>query len=199
LNHVYHPDHSLNFGLVRQVPRRFGWLAPAHPVTIRAEQGRGPNLSLWERWAKHSRLRPGLPAWTYLTSAQCGPVTTRIRGVRAGRTSSGKSRSNLAATRTPRPETRNKPSHRLVHLRPSYARQEMQRTPQRSQERMRGCSDGASVTSNSTARRRRVRSPAGTKRCSGSARTTTCAVSRRYRGADSSAQPCRARRQPDTL
>ena len=64
---VQHLDPSLNFGHVRQVLRRFVGLAPRHTPTEQRRGRDGATRSVAERWAARPRLRPGCPAWTYLT------------------------------------------------------------------------------------------------------------------------------------
>jgi Toprim-like/Protein of unknown function (DUF3991) len=71
---VQYLDHSLNFGQVRQVLRRFVGAAPTHPTAIRTTQGRRPSRPLQERWAKRPSLRPGSPTWAYLVGVRCLPA-----------------------------------------------------------------------------------------------------------------------------
>jgi hypothetical protein len=71
---VQYLDRSLNFGQVRRVLRCFVGVAPTFPTALRARQGRGPDRPVEERWRKRPRLRPGWPAWAYLTGARCLPA-----------------------------------------------------------------------------------------------------------------------------
>jgi len=70
---VQHLDPHLNFGQVRQVLRRFVGVAPSFPTAVRENKGRDPDRPLQERWHGRPRLRPGSPAWRYLSEARCLP------------------------------------------------------------------------------------------------------------------------------
>ena len=70
---VQHLDPALNFGQVRQVLRRFVGVTPTFPETAR-ERRQDPDRPIAERWRRRSRLRPGSPAWTYLSAERCLPA-----------------------------------------------------------------------------------------------------------------------------
>jgi Toprim-like/Protein of unknown function (DUF3991) len=64
-------DPSLNFGQVRQVLRRFIGIAPRVPEARFTADEAQHALPVYVRWDKRPRLRPGSPAWTYLTVTRC--------------------------------------------------------------------------------------------------------------------------------
>ena len=66
-------DPALNFGQVRQVLRRFVGIAPTFPEALREHKGVAPDRPLPQRWNVRPRLRPGSPAWRYLTGQRCLP------------------------------------------------------------------------------------------------------------------------------
>ena len=71
-------DPSLNFGQVRQVLRPFVGLAPTFPEALRPAKRTAPDRPLAERWLARPRLRPGSPAWRYLTGARGLPPSVLV-------------------------------------------------------------------------------------------------------------------------
>ncbi len=70
---VQHLDHSLNFGQVRQVLRRFVGVLPSFPEVLRSRQSDTDTCPALRRAAR-PRLRPGSPGWDYLATVRQLPV-----------------------------------------------------------------------------------------------------------------------------
>lgn len=71
---VQHPEPGLKFGRVRQVLRRFVGVTPRYTPAERSRGGEGAARSVTERWATRRALRPGCPAWKYLTEERALPA-----------------------------------------------------------------------------------------------------------------------------
>jgi len=72
---VQHLDPSLNFGQVRKELRRLVGVAPAFPETLRASRSDAPDRPVADRWKRRPRLRPGSPAWSYLSGQRRIPTS----------------------------------------------------------------------------------------------------------------------------
>ena len=64
---VQHLDPSLNFGQVRRQLRRLVGVVPTFPEAIPRSLSGVPDRPVAERWKRRPRLRPGSPAWSYLS------------------------------------------------------------------------------------------------------------------------------------
>jgi Toprim-like/Protein of unknown function (DUF3991) len=71
---VKHLDPSLNFGQVRKELRRLIGVAPTFPETLRPSTLDAPDRPVAERWKRRPRLRPGSPAWSYLSEQRRSPA-----------------------------------------------------------------------------------------------------------------------------
>jgi len=70
---MQHLDPTMNFGQVRQALRPLLGLSPSHQPTDRGKRSPASARPLSERWHRRPVLRPGSPAWRYLTSVRCLP------------------------------------------------------------------------------------------------------------------------------
>jgi hypothetical protein len=66
---------SLNFGQVRKELRRLVGVAPAFPEALRPSLSDAPNRPVADRWKRRPRLRPGSPAWSYLSGQRRVPAS----------------------------------------------------------------------------------------------------------------------------
>ena len=64
---VQHLDPSLNFGQVRKELRRLVGVTPMFPEALRPSLSDVPDRPVAERWKRRLKLRPGSPAWSYLS------------------------------------------------------------------------------------------------------------------------------------
>jgi hypothetical protein len=72
---VRHLDPSLNFGQVRKELRRLVGVAPAFPEALRPSRPDAPDRPVADRWRRRPRLRPGSPAWSYLSEQRRIPAS----------------------------------------------------------------------------------------------------------------------------
>jgi hypothetical protein len=68
-------DPTLNFGMARQVLRRFAGLAPTIPECRPRMRRRVPEIPMPERWADRPRLQPQSQTWRYLNRTRGLPAT----------------------------------------------------------------------------------------------------------------------------
>lgn len=72
---VQHLEPGLNFGRVRQLLRRFVGMVPTCQPADRAPAGQGAGRPVADRWVERPRLRPGSPAWQYLSDQRALPAS----------------------------------------------------------------------------------------------------------------------------
>ena len=68
-------DPTLNFGMARQVLRRFAGVAPTFPECLSRRRRRLPDIPIPERWASRPHLQSFSPTWRYLNRTRSLPVT----------------------------------------------------------------------------------------------------------------------------
>ena len=80
---VQHLRPGLNLGQVRRLLRPLVGLGPAAPVAERRCRA-GPPLPTARRWVRRPVVRPGSPAWWYLTGVRALPAAVVLAAVRTG-------------------------------------------------------------------------------------------------------------------
>jgi hypothetical protein len=80
---VKHLEPDRNFGQVLQVLRRFVGLPLSYPAFPQEKKGMAADVAIQARWNASRRLRPGSPAWTYLTDTRGLPPAVLLAAIEA--------------------------------------------------------------------------------------------------------------------
>ena len=72
---VQHLNPSLNFGQVCRELRQLVGVSPAFPEALRPSLSDTPDRPVADRWRRRPRLRPGSPAWSYLSGQRRIPTS----------------------------------------------------------------------------------------------------------------------------
>ena len=72
---VQHLNPSLNFGQVCTELRQLVGVSPAFPEALRPSLSDTPDRPVADRWRRRPRLRPGSPAWSYLSGQRRIPTS----------------------------------------------------------------------------------------------------------------------------
>ena len=72
---VQHLNPSLNFGQVCTELRQLVGVSPAFPEALRPSLSDTPDCPVADRWRRRPRLRPGSPAWSYLSGQRRIPTS----------------------------------------------------------------------------------------------------------------------------
>lgn len=79
-----HLDPGLSFGQVRRLLRPFIGLSPSYPALVRRRERRGLPMSVAQRWARRAPVRPGSPAWHYLSRTRALSEAVVLAAIQAG-------------------------------------------------------------------------------------------------------------------
>ena len=96
---VQHLDPSLHFGQVCKELRRLVGVAPAFPEAFRPSLSDAPDRPVADRWKRRPRLRPGSPAWSYLSEQRRIPASILTAAAEADIVRNGSFRSAWFAHR----------------------------------------------------------------------------------------------------
>ena len=73
-NLVQHLEPGLNFGQVRRVLREYLGITPSYTTHVKPGERSKPDVPVSQRWSRRQVVRPGSPAWNYLTTKRRLPT-----------------------------------------------------------------------------------------------------------------------------